>query len=93
MPVVGPFLLGKLEKKVVENPAFPISGHWSPFEHVAGPMILNAGYERQGSGIYQDFCGNFRGWKQFRKEFSNENRTNFIPNLPDLGGNNESSDQ
>lgn len=37
------------------------SGHWSPFEHVATPCES------------QDYFGNFRGWKQFRKEFENEN--------------------
>lgn len=47
--------------------------HWSPFEHVATPLIkpyLDS----------SDWSGNFRGWKQFRKEFQNENRGNFIPN-------------
>lgn len=58
------------------------SGHWSPFEHVAMPITINVGYERQGAG--SDYVGNFRGWKQFRKEFRDENRTNFVPNLPDL---------
>lgn len=36
------------------------SGHWSPFEHVATP-VLEKGY-----------VGNFRSWKQYRKEFSEE---------------------
>lgn len=40
-------------------------GHWSPFEHVATPM-LNPGF-----GI---LTGNFRGWRQFRKDFPNECR-------------------
>lgn len=47
-------------------------GHWSPFEHVATPvnsMVVDS---------------NFIGWKQYRKEFGDENRTNFVPNLPDL---------
>lgn len=47
------------------------SGHWSPFEHVATPA---ANHEPS----------NFVGWKQFRKEFRDENRTRFVPNLPDL---------
>jgi thymidylate synthase ThyX len=51
------------------------SGHWSPFEHVATPMKET---------VYRDVTGNFHGWKQFRKEFNGENRTNFVPNLPDL---------
>jgi thymidylate synthase ThyX len=36
------------------------SGHWSPFEHVATP-VLDTGY-----------VGNFRSWKQYRKEFAEE---------------------
>lgn len=41
------------------------SGHWSPFEHCA--LALDN----------SDFCGNFKGWKQYRKLFANENRKNF----------------
>lgn len=37
------------------------SGHWSPFEHVAV------------ASPYIQWSGNFRGWKQYRKEFSGEN--------------------
>ncbi len=37
-------------------------GHWSAFEHVAQAM--------DDSKMY----GNFRGWSQYRKEFSNEHR-------------------
>lgn len=36
-------------------------GHWSPFEHVASAQLSSS------------FIGNFKGWKQHRKEFSNEN--------------------
>jgi hypothetical protein len=36
------------------------SGHWSPFEHVATPVHEN------------DYVGNFRSWKQYRKEFASE---------------------
>jgi thymidylate synthase ThyX len=36
-------------------------GHWSPFEHVAKPISGKSG------------C--FTGWKPFRKDFLNENRT------------------
>lgn len=39
------------------------SGHWSPFEHCA----LSLGKDEQS--------GNFRGWKQYRKFFPMENRT------------------
>ena len=38
------------------------SGHWSPFEHVAQPSLI------------EDFCGNFFGWTQYRKTFFSENR-------------------
>ena len=36
------------------------SGHWSPFEHAATPMRDDAYY------------GNFRSWKQYRKQFGQE---------------------
>ncbi len=36
------------------------SGHWSPFEHVATPVETN------------NYIGNFRSWKQYRKEFEQE---------------------
>jgi hypothetical protein len=36
------------------------SGHWSPFEHVATPVET------------PDYIGNFRSWKQYRKEFESE---------------------
>lgn len=39
------------------------SGHWSPFEHCAKALDKS---ERSG---------NFIGWKQYRKLFNNENRT------------------
>jgi len=41
------------------------SGHWSPFEHCATPYI---------SGTIPFISGNFVGWKQYRKQFSQENR-------------------
>lgn len=37
-------------------------GHWSPFEHIATP-----------SKDANTRSGPFRGWRQYRKEFSNEN--------------------
>lgn len=37
-----------------------VSGHMSPFEHAAKPMPSNK------------FCGNFRGWIQYRKTIINE---------------------
>jgi thymidylate synthase ThyX len=56
-------------------------GHWSPFEHIAMPLKL--GHLHEGKSI-AEWSGNFRGWKQYRKEFPQENRTKFIPNLPEL---------
>lgn len=41
------------------------NGHWSPFEHAA---------EAQDN---DDWIGNFRGWKQYRKEFPEEYRPDF----------------
>jgi thymidylate synthase ThyX len=38
------------------------SGHWSPFEHSA--MALST----------SEYSGNFKGWKQYRKTFYEENR-------------------
>lgn len=51
--------------------------HWSPFEHVATPIPPSFGLSEQDS-----WSGNFRGWRQFRKDFQNEHRGNFIPNHP-----------
>jgi thymidylate synthase ThyX len=42
------------------------NGHWSPSEHVATPL-----------GDPREFLGNFRGWKQYRKLFSQENALTF----------------
>ena len=36
------------------------SGHWSPFEHVATPATRD------------EYIGNFRSWKQYRKEYPEE---------------------
>lgn len=67
------------------------SRHWSPFEHVATPLFYDNG--SQYSGVWDEeekanrklhterYCnersGNFIGWKQMRKEFTDENCTNF----------------
>lgn len=48
------------------------SGHWSPFEHCA---IAHA-----GPNIYH---GNFRGWKQLRKFYPDENRTMSLQDMRD----------
>jgi len=64
------------------------SNHWSPFEHVASPCDC-AKNGRYGSNynVVTGKCflgGNLRGWHQYRKEFKDENRTHFLPNLPEL---------
>ena len=41
-------------------------GHWSPFEHQAEALMST---ERSG---------NFVGWKQYRKEFENENKGDYM---------------
>jgi thymidylate synthase ThyX len=46
--------------------------HASPFEHVATPAYFG------------EYTGNFKGWKQFRSDFSNERVNKFTPNHPDL---------
>jgi len=44
-----------------------ISGHMSPYEHVAQPMIPGSDDSPQTT-----FCGNFRGWVQLRKTLVHE---------------------
>lgn len=56
-------------------------GHWSPFEHIATPLKLGYTFADDPKARWS---GNFNGWKQYRKEFLNENRTKFMPNLPEL---------
>lgn len=51
------------------------SGHWSPFEHVATPLL---------QALDRRMTGNFQGWQQYRKYFIQENRTDFLPNLSDI---------
>lgn len=46
------------------------SGHMSPFEHVARPFSLSEEDEAYRTGDW--FCGNFRGWLQYRKELPHE---------------------
>lgn len=57
------------------------SGHWSPFEHCAKAMThgeFDNSFHKGNSGDGPDFysngwSGNFRGFIQYRKTFSNEN--------------------
>jgi thymidylate synthase ThyX len=50
------------------------SGHMSPFEHVARPLLPQelSLYRRGMDGQSIPFCGNFKGWLQYRKTFKNE---------------------
>jgi len=50
----------ELHDKLCAGPATGDPGHWSPFEHVA--MALSEPTR----------CGNFIGWRQYRKEFEAE---------------------
>jgi thymidylate synthase ThyX len=45
-------------------------GHWSPFEHCAIPIPSGTLAYSHNKGWF----GNFRGWKQYRKTFNDENR-------------------
>jgi hypothetical protein len=67
--------------------------HPSPFEHVATPCPHLSKIRELNNHPVKPFddvevrCrrwGNFYGWEQHRKELSNENRTDFKPNLPHL---------
>jgi hypothetical protein len=69
------------------------SGHWSPFEHVATPCDHQALIDNLHKSFGEHspiaavckLTGNFRrGFHQYRKDFKDENRTRFIPNLPEL---------
>ncbi len=67
------------------------SGHWSPFEHVATPYfetglgMYDADFRPSsndimtGRGVWSRnlLSGNFVGWKQFRKQFGDENCIDF----------------
>lgn len=58
-------------------------GHWSPFEHCAKAMSLGEymswnrtgiNYETNQPFTEQGWCGNFRGFTQYRKFFKNESK-------------------
>lgn len=60
------------------------SGHWSPFEHCAKAMTEEdynsyGKFEGWDSKYYENhnlgWCGNFQGFIQLRKTFTNENKT------------------
>jgi len=54
-------------------------GHWSPFEHCAKAMhdldLMNQYSVHHNNEVGDGWCGNFRGFIQYRKTFENENRT------------------
>lgn len=57
-------------------------GHWSPFEHCARAMSFgefdssfHKGFEGDGPNFYSNgWSGNFRGFTQYRKTFTTENK-------------------
>lgn len=57
------------EKSIERAGILSKSGHWSPFEHVARPIYSGRKMDR---GIPEDWSGNFFGWHQYRKDFTNE---------------------
>jgi thymidylate synthase ThyX len=67
------------DEKLVDERLIP-SGHMSPLEHVARPMQqtdeheIAGWYELGGSA----WCGNFRGWVQYRKHIKNEHDFNLM---------------
>lgn len=80
-----------IEKDLELFEKLKVSGHWSPFEHVATPLFADAGSKFTGSYNQEEYIdrafhnkrymnirsGNFIGWKQYRKEFQDENCTHF----------------
>lgn len=54
------------ENDIVLHDRLRASGHWSPFEHPCSAMFCA-----------RDSSGPFRGWRQYRKEFVDENRNTF----------------
>jgi len=78
------------QKDIELHDRLAAAGHWSPFEHCARAMNdteyiqwnIQRGIEiapPEGSvhtleGTQYGWCGNFRGWIQYRKIFANENR-------------------
>lgn len=59
------------------------SGHWSPFEHCARAMhdgeheflVRQVYIDDKTCKIEKGWCGNFRGFIQFRKMFQGENKS------------------
>jgi hypothetical protein len=65
-----------IEKYVEKHDAMVLSGHWSPFEHPAKCMSeSDESRHICGKGKQHGWCGNFRGWIQYRKTFENENQS------------------
>lgn len=73
------------EKLIKRHDNLSKSGHWSPFEHCAMAMgdtnenlyedwgrIIKSG---NGHKVEYGWCGNFKGFIQYRKMFTNENKT------------------
>lgn len=57
------------------------NGHFSPFEHVATPMMpgsVESGVFKVDWNPAETFRGNFRGWVQFRKEIPGEDNFGLV---------------
>lgn len=56
-----------------------VAGHMSPFEHCAQVMTEEESWQKYGSYPENPYgngwCGNFRGFVQYRKTLTNENKT------------------
>jgi thymidylate synthase ThyX len=56
-------LTPKFEEDIHLHDELLKNGHLSPFEHPATPLLVETG---------SLFCGNFRGWRQYRKTIAGE---------------------
>ena len=68
------------EKDIQLHDRLALSGHWSPFEHCAQAMTKTQFENSETRFTYftdilePGWCGNFKGFIQYRKTFQNENR-------------------
>jgi len=58
------------ENSIARTETLTGSGHWSPLEHIARPVVSGRTLHRD---IPDDWSGNFFGWHQYRKDFKFEN--------------------
>ncbi len=73
------------EADIVLGERLRIGGHMSPFEHVARPMQYGLDLSID-EHLAAKFCGNFRGWVQYRKELPFEdNYAVALASIAELG--------